>query len=234
MSKEKDKEIFSSVPEDERTALFRDLEKLKSEMMCKLKNNDDLVYVEASRYDGHDRLICSLKAGSPPPQKLPQPVVVAFSLNAERYFFTTDLKEHSGGFYLLDVSGTIFQLQRRENFRVRIPESYGTLVGIGTVNGEPFNLRGNVVDLSAGGCRITIKNQTPALKAGDKITGELLVGRKPEFPFDGIVRHVKMETKPLGQTLGFEFAAASRALENRIFSITMELHREFFSRRGER
>lgn len=226
--------MFSSVAEEERTALFRDLEKLKSDLICKLKNTDDLVYIEASRYDGHDKLVCTLKRTSPPPKDLPQPVVVAFSLNADRYFFTTDLRSAAGGFFSLDVSGTIFQLQRRENFRVRIPESYGTLVGIGNINGHAFNLRGSVIDLSAGGCRITMKGNDPLLKAGDRISGEMLIGRKPELPFEGVIRHVKQESSPTAQTFGFEFNSMNRALENRIFSITMELHREFFSRRGAR
>lgn len=229
------KDIFTKVPPNERPKLFRDLEQFKVELICKLPGQEDIIRVNAHAYDSANILVCLLQPGSEFPANLPQSAVVSFVLGEDRFFLTTGLSHSKDNAYALSLAVDIFKLQRRQSYRLRIPESYVAKTQLTTVRGQKANIAGQLQDLSTGGLRLISKAETD-IKTGDAVEGIFTLGARPAFGFQALVRHVKLEGKVPKQTtaLGLEFTGLTPALEGRLFAFTMELHREFFSRRSER
>jgi hypothetical protein len=229
------KDIFTKLAHaNERDSLMQDLVKLRGELRCKAPNQEEMIRLEAHRWEPK-ALVCGLMPNTPPPTGLPQSVVTTFSVGAERYFLTAPLSETNGGFYSLATTVDIFQLQRRQSYRIRIPESYNSCLEIKAVNGKPFSYKGMIQDISTGGCRAFLKSDKPVLHTDDIIEGILMVGHRPMFPFKGKARHIRVDLKPHPQqVLGVEFIEITAAMESKLFSLTMELHRELFSRWTDR
>lgn len=225
-----DSEIFTPVSSQERTRLFKDLAANRTEIICK-GESDQIYQLNAERTNPRQELVCSIPFGIPSPQK-EKTLVCNFFIGGERYFFSTPVKIEKEQ-VLLRMDSELFHLQRRQNYRIRIPENYSSSFLISELNKVSTKLSGSISDLSSGGCRVMITASTPVIEVGDKILGHIIINKREPLEVEGTVRHHKIEefaTKPAKQTFGVEFKPLSAFLEGKIFAITMDLHREFFSR----
>lgn len=224
------KDIFTKISDlEERVRLANDLVRLQGELLCKAPVSDDVLRLLATRIEGIARVVCVQAPGWVMPGRLPADVIASFSVGSDRYFMNTSLLDMSGGYYELDFARDIFHLQRRQSYRIRIPESHRSTYEIGRVNGQPKTITGAVFDVSSGGVRLVMPPNAAPLSADDEVEGVLNLGQKTALPFKGQIRHVKTETTAR-QILGVEFRDLTPTQENRLFSITMELHRELFAR----
>ncbi|HRO67790.1 MAG TPA: PilZ domain-containing protein, partial [Pseudobdellovibrionaceae bacterium] len=148
------------------------------------------------------------------------------------YYMTGRLSRRNDGLFSLQLEKKIFQLQRRQHFRLRIPDSYQAKYQLSRLNGAPSKLKIVVHDISAGGCRLFLPYHRPDLKSGDRIEGQFIMGGKPAIPATGEVRHVKVENLHGDeyQFVGVQFTDMTPALESRLIALVMELHRQFFTR----
>ena len=206
--------------------MFSDLDRLKVELRCKATSEEDLVYLRVLRWDGAIKLSTKLARPSEAIFGLPLSVVVVFTLGADRFYLTTWLEDETLGVYSLDLSVDLFQLQRRQAYRIRVPESYYSEFHIQMIDGTLTNIKGKLLDFSAGGCRA----QVPGAQADlvGQLQGLMVVGKKPILPFKAVIRH---QVAAHGQiTLGLEFIEMTPIVESKLFALTLELHREFFAR----
>lgn len=223
-------EIFSKVNDRERTRLFKDMASARTEVVCK-GTASEVYHLHVERTTPKDQLVCSVPFGLKTPKNEPDLTCQVF-IGGERYFFKSQV-------YLADTKvvlepeKNLYHLQRRQSYRIKIPESYPAKIIISELNGMSIKLSAELYDLSSGGCRALMTAATPALKSGDHLKIHLFVGNREPIEVDGTIRHLQVEnfaTKTTTQTFGIELNNMSALVEGKLFSITMDLHREFFSR----
>lgn len=225
------KEIFTKLGSaEEKSKLLKDMVQLKIEVVCKLANNENLIVMDVLKYEKNG-LTCALRKGSLSPQGLPAQAIVSFEVNNEKFFMTSTMSILQAGYFDLRVGETpIFRLQRRQSYRVRVPDYYATKVEIQNVNGVVIAVNGKIADLSTGGCRLKIMGERKPFKMGDTVDGKITLGGKQPFVFRGGIRFERSETSPPAHLFGIEFLELPPEISARLFAITLELHREVFSK----
>lgn len=224
-----DSEIFNKLTESERDRLFRDLADVHGEILCK-GDGDDLYRIKVERIGNNKELYCLAASRTAIPASETD-LLGNFSLGGERYFFRSPATVHQE-FVSLRADTDVFHLQRRQNYRLKIPANYRALLAILSHQGKPLKVNADILDLSTGGCKAELKTAGLVLNEGDEIDGMLLIAGRDAIAIKGVVRHRKAESSNLGsrQSFGVEFSGVSAALEAKLFAITMDLHRQFFTR----
>jgi len=221
-----DKDIFTRVRAEDTSALFVELAKSKIHILCK-GTGESIINLKALTYETGKKIIeCRTESGRD--LGVEEDILGNFQIGSEKYYFTGHLVSNSGVTYVR-VTGDVFHLQRRQTYRVHIPDGYKYYFNILKVNGRPEAIPGQLNDLSGGGCRVIYRLDTPLMKVGDQVTGQLQIGNRPTLEIDGEVRHIKIDaTNKVIQTFGIEFRHMNTVVENKIFAITMELYKEIF------
>jgi c-di-GMP-binding flagellar brake protein YcgR len=224
-----DKEIFKQVSRiEERTKLFADMAQAQTEVICKGKG-EALCKLRATFWsEKSQNLECTLDSTAVLQNQ--EEFLGYFFIGGEKYYFEGRVTVAQDKFYI-PLPKEMFHLQRRQNYRVRIPEKYQAFFTIGSVNSMPHTVTGNLADLSAQGCKVVHKLTAMQMKVGDKITGHLIIGKNSPIEIQGVIRHIKAEdTLKNLQALGIEFENISPILENKLFALTMEIHKDVFRR----
>ena len=129
----------------------------------------------------------------------------------------------------LDFSSALYKVQRREDFRLRLPAGYQGRLTI-QINGRKIKCK--LVDISAGGCRIEIP---PDLKweVGNTFKGVLSTLMRDDLDVELTVRHVgKAGAKDTIRSVGAQFTNQTEIVKNRMAALVMDLYREFFTKRA--
>jgi hypothetical protein len=224
-----DAEIFNKLTESERDRLLRDLADVHGDILCK-GDGEDLYRLKVERIGNNKELYCLAASPTAIPESETD-LLGNFSLGGERYFFRSPAIIHQE-FVTLRADGEVFHLQRRQNYRLKIPANYRALFTIMSHQGKPMKVNADILDLSTGGCKAELKTAGLVLLEGDEIEGMLLIAGREAIGIKGVIRHRKAEATNLGsrQTFGVEFSGVSAPLEAKLFAITMDLHRQFFTR----
>ncbi len=223
-------EIFNKVSSaKEKEKIFSDLIKSRTELFCK-GPGDEVFKLSCERVSPDNRMVCLfVKTENHFDPTVPLSVICQFNLGGEKYFFksTLDFRIKS---YTLDLSSDLFQLQRRQSYRIRIPSSTRSNAEVIHQDTKEM-IKAVPADLSTGGCCVIFKQNQTSWKPGDKIQLHLKISHRDPLQLPGVVRHVRPSTPPeTGLNIGLQFEGISLAVEKELFSITMELYREFFSR----
>lgn len=225
------KDIFTRISqENDRRKLFGDLAHARGEILCKGKEETVFKVRAQLFFESLKYIECVSESGPlPAPQS---DVLCHFFLGSEKYYFQSELQIWQGKIRL-KVADEVFHLQRRQNYRVRIPENYKANFNIVKVNGKSENIPGQVADISSGGCRVIYKMDAPLMKMDDTVLGNLLISKRAPIEIEGIVRHIKVDNSAMNgeaQIFGIEFNPLSPLIENKLFSLTMDLYKEIFRR----
>ncbi len=224
-----DKEIFTLIDNpEEKAQLFQDLANARGELLCK-GNEETLVKIRAESYSAKPQyLYCASESTN----KLAngEQFLGYFFLGGEKYYFEGTIIAFQSK-YSMALPASIYRLQRRQNYRAKVPNSYVAMYNIVSVNGAKENIHGKIADISSQGCRVIYSMENPLMKIGDNVTGQMTMGARSPFEIQGIVRHIKVdEGNNVIQTFGIEFTKMPTITESKLFSITMELYKEFFKR----
>lgn len=171
--------------------------------------------------------LCHLSPMEKPPSE--KEGIHNFSLNSERYFFKGQLLPEAKAFEVF-FNGPLFQLQRRQTYRVAIPESFTGIVKIKLINDERVNLEGRLLDLSLGGCAMEIKDLKKELSLEDRIHAEFFLKKESLFESLVVVKRSKKQQAADLLLVGAEFYPQNTALQQRIFTLTLDIHRELYGR----
>ena len=223
-------DIFTKVNDQEKQRLFKELATSRTKLICK-GVGDQIYHFIAERNHPNNTVICSIPFGIPQPDK-DNDLICNFFLGGERYFFRS-LAITKNDQVELSYEGELFHLQRRQNYRIKIPENYSAICLITEHKSIPVKLSAHIYDISSGGIRVELIANEPVLISGDSVTAHIFIGKREALQVEGIVRHHKLEkfaTKPSKQIFGVEFTEMGSFIEGKLFAITMDLHREFFSR----
>lgn len=218
-----DQMIFKKVALSQRKAIFRDLAKQNIQIL--VKSNDQIFHLIAKQTEKDEVLLCHHTQDSKVIQGHHK-VMVQFIYEENRYFIQTELKVESG-WIVLDTNQDLFQLQRRANARVDIPEGYLAEFTITSFEAKAYFQTSLLKDISAGGFRAEIQGEFPELKIGDHLKGMLKLGSRRPLELQIEVRFV-MKNEKQNQVLGAQILNIDMGMESRLLMLMMDLQREFY------
>jgi c-di-GMP-binding flagellar brake protein YcgR len=155
---------------------------------------------------------------------------MSFFLGAEKYFASPKFKISRGQLRIF-VDGPVFLLQRREDFRLKIPQAQKVLFEIKLKNESNQVVSCAIKDLSAGGCRLLIDPKKWQPKVGDPIAGTILISGREPIIMEASIKHIKPDSTEKNKlSCGVQFNQISEIQKNRIAAIVMDLFRVFFAK----
>lgn len=154
-----------------------------------------------------------------------------FHLQGAQYFAKVALSELAAGVYRTKI-GDIYKLQRRANFRVRVPESVELGIEITKVGESKLRRYFRLADISAGGAAVLLSHvDATLLPPQQSFEGVLYCPGNKRLPVQGGIRYCrKMKGYP-----GFEFVAGvqfvgmATSVEADLLAVIMEIYRCLFS-----
>ncbi len=215
--------------EEERNKIIFDFVQSQSEMLTKIQN--DIYKLKPFRLKTKV-LVCKLADPTAKSFQSSTEAIHSFFIGGEKYFFKGAITERDGAFEI-DFYADLFHLQRRQSYRIRIPESYNSHAKILMMNGANSRvIEGKVQDLSAGGCAIEISSDIP-IKMGDQLHVEFWLKNKKSFETPVQIKYVgpsRQRSGKLRTSYGIEFKPNEKFLEQKVFAITVELYRELYAK----
>lgn len=155
--------------------------------------------------------------------------VININSAEDKYFFYGLLTINSGKVYI-DTQGDLFYLQRRKSARLELPENYVSKCKITDFKGRTLPFECDVMDISSGGCRLTLGSLEPIIKAGIIMKLKITLGHRSPIEVNGEVRHAKpiKDYSDLPQVLGIQFVDYDTGFEARMLNLYMDVQREIF------
>jgi hypothetical protein len=224
-------DVFTKISDlSEKNRLFRDLAAARGEVHAKRPEPSADVLVLMAFDFSDQTLTCRVSTGAHN-QQTDGDLVITFFIGGEKYFFMGHYRV-VGETILLKTSEPLFHLQRRNDYRIKIPASYKTLFEVVSINGTTKKLSIPITDLSGGGCRLVINSQMIKLNVGDEMRGHLFLPDRAPIQLTGSVRHKKEEVHAKNSfAYGIQFVGLGEMVKNRIVAVVMDLYRQLFTGR---
>lgn len=223
-----DQDIFKLVSkEEDKIRLWQDLADAKGEILCKGKD-ENLCNLKALFFNPKTKsLECRFNSNTKLTAR--EDYLGYIFIGGEKYYFQSTA-QFQQEFVAIPLPKELYHLQRRQNYRVHIPTGYKGSFEINNLRGEIVKTVCDLLDLSSQGCKLGCRASKEGLQVDDRISGHLLLGNRPPIELAGVVRHVQTDTVKNQQIFGVEWAPLSPIVENRLFALTMEIHKEVFKR----
>lgn len=211
----------------EKQRIFFDLCQSKGDVIAKRPDPESFIFVLKPNTFLKNKLNCSFRAqGAQDSVAKESDIFISFMLGGEKYFMQSSYKS-IGAELLLDTDAPIFHLQRRDDYRLKIPNRSGFLFEISSVNGKIHKLSIPIADLSAGGCLLYHNNKTK-FEIGDQVMGHLFLTDRRPIDITGVIRHSRQSKSQ--EYTGIQFTNLTDIQKNKISALVMDLYREFFLR----
>jgi hypothetical protein len=150
---------------------------------------------------------------------------IQFQIGSDIYI-TQSKYTIEGNNLLLHFDKDFYKIQRREDFRIKIPSSYNATVSIISINSSAINQVIKLIDLSAGGCAIDLPVSKLKINSDDKIELEIILGNRKAITVEAEIRRLDKDKK----SAGLLFINLSDAEKIHIMSVLIDLHQELFSK----
>ncbi len=159
-------------------------------------------------------------------------VILQFGVGAEKYLTLCDCT-FSEKTITLSLDSEIFRIQRREDFRLKLPTSYDAHFQVLFHNEKELKkpVKIPLIDLSAGGCRLSFKKNDFEIKKNDRLSGKIQLAGRKEILVDSTVKHI--EENPTNDKilmLGAQFTKLSNASKTLLTGVVMDIYKRLFSR----
>lgn len=223
-------DIFTKINDpSEKANLFSDLAKARGKILAKTTEPGSDLH-ELSAFDFHDNKIYCQSSAT---YKLKDfgDLILYFFVGSDKYFIQSKYKIRKDNIEI-DTDSTLYHLQRRQDYRLRIPMGYSALYEVVSINGTPKKHSFRLQDLSGGGCRIEIPIQSNSLKIQDLIKGHLFLPDRQPIVVDGSIRHTMVDAQKKFLICGVQFVGITAPQKNKIVALVMDLYRQFFAGRS--
>lgn len=222
--------FFSKVStRKERERAFTLMADSKSYLECQLPNKKLLDFKADHLKDSYMVVFCKDAEIS-----VPCNVIVTFSIGAEKYFMKTTLNKHDlQSHFTMDLTPTLFKLQRRNSFRVQIPPGYHAKIKVLQVNDKDISRVFMMSDLSGGGFSFEMTPDNDFnLEKNQIVKAEIEIGGKFKKVVKAEIKHIaKIGSQGSGlQKVGLEFTEIAPKSQEEIVKLVMDLHRDMFSK----
>jgi c-di-GMP-binding flagellar brake protein YcgR len=152
-----------------------------------------------------------------------EPIICSFQTKDDHYFFKSYLNS-SNSDYSIEVPNEVYQLQRRNDYRVSMPMGVVYTCEIRNVNGSITAIKTEIRDISLGGCQISVAANS-LVKSDDKLD---LYIKLDKFEFAKIplnVKHVKSIEGQNTLLIGASYHQMGGELTSELLSMLMYLDR---------
>ncbi|MEQ1723537.1 MAG: PilZ domain-containing protein [Pseudobdellovibrio sp.] len=152
-----------------------------------------------------------------------EPIICSFQTKEDRYFFKSYLNSNNSD-YSIEVPDEVFQLQRRNDFRVSMPMGVVYTCEIRNINGSTKAIKAEIRDMSLGGCQVSVAGGSE-VKKDDEVD---LYVKLDKFEFAKLPLNVKHVKNIEGQNtllIGASFFQLGGALTSELQSMLMHLDR---------
>lgn len=225
-------DVYTKITEaGEKARLLKDLVNSKGDVLIKRFEPEADVYTTVVVSFQNQILSCRFQTPKPDFTQNGD-LIVYFFIGGEKYFY------HSTYVFEKDLiqiktDNAFYHLQRREDYRIRIPSSFRALLEIVSVTGKYEKHSIPILDLSGGGCRVQLSIDKLNVKVYDEIKGHLFLPDRAPIEIVGSIRHMKIESRDKNiYSCGIQFVGMSEQIKNRIIALVLDLYREFFSGRN--
>ncbi len=224
-----DKIFYLLTKSSDRTMLFNEVAARNCEIVVKGKK--DLSYkVRVKVYRNELDLLCESVDGTRANLAEGEDIMAQIDLGGELYFFKTKVR-WQGAYLILPTNMDIYQLQRRQTWRIKIPRSYKAKAFIEKLGDDSVNIESTILDFSVGGVRLQVPSHLASIPKDTPAQIMLTFGNRSPILIAGFIRHkVKDPSNEKCQLFGVEFKPVSQLMESRLFALSMDLHRELFMR----
>lgn len=215
----------------EKMKILYDLAEGKRDILCKSINKDTSLFVsEAVTVIGSYLMVRPKKLGVVNFNE--DSLIIQFQLGNQKYISQVEFKQ-SDDLIALSMSRKLFRVQRREFYRIRMPNNYRGTLAIESIEKNIIQRAFQLIDLSGGGCKIEVPPVDVKISIGVPFKGVLRIPGRGEIPTKCIVRHqnfIDKQGKPEVRWIGVQFIEQTEQDSNRLAALVMDLHREFFAR----
>ena len=136
-----------------------------------------------------------------------EPVICSFEINAEKYFFKSEISTQQLSL-VMQIPKEIFQLQRRDDFRIIVPAGSHYECTIKTIEGRPAKIAPEVRDLSLGGCQLGFAKPEIPLKRDVEIGLHFKMNNLDREDIYGSVRHIEYANQGKKIIMGLKFKSS--------------------------
>lgn len=231
-------DIFIKVKStEEKNEVFDFLIYSRKEVLAKTTEKDsELFFLFPEKFE-KGKLLCSMKDTVIPTSLKNEKglLVIQFNSRTEKYLSQTTFSIEDNKI-ILDTKSDLFQLQRREDFRLKFPPNYKAVFVLKKINGKDINLplpklKQTILDISGGGCRIENNLTNHEVKSKDILEGEILLPNREPLVVRCEARYVApVPDRVQNQMIGLMFLDLTTITKNRIVALVMDIYRELFSR----
>lgn len=223
-------DIFTKINDpSEKANLFTELAKARGKILAKtIEPGSDLHELSAFDYED-SKIYCQSSAT----YKLKDSgeLILYFFVGTDKYFTQTKYKIRKDNIEI-DTDSTLYHLQRRQDYRLRIPMGFSALYEVVSINGTPKKHSFRLQDLSGGGCRIEVPVQSSTLKIQDQIKGHLFLPDRQPIVVEGSIRHTMLDAQKKFLICGVQFVSLTPPQKNKIVALVMDLYRQLFAGRS--
>lgn len=222
--------FFSKVStRKERERAFVLMTDTKANIECQLKNKSILNLTANHLVDSY-MVVLADTLDVP----LQEEVIVTFNIGQEKYFMKTTFTDHDlANHYCMSLDTSLFKLQRRDSFRVSIPQGYSAKIHVHQIDNRKVDKKFCLFDLSGGGLSFEIPANVPTeAKKGEILTAEIEIGGRFKKEFSALIRHcIAVGSQGSGlKKIGIEFTNMSPNDQSEIIKVVMDIHRDLFSK----
>lgn len=224
-------DVFTKISDRaEKVRLFDDLIKSRGELMAKRPDPSADVFLLKAYDQDKDSLFCKV-IGATNQLGANGQIIVTFFIGGEKYFLQGEYVSEKKDEVSLTINSSLYHLQRREDYRVRIPVSFKALFEMVSLNGQTHKLALPLSDLSGGGCRLRVDPKKIKLNIGDELKGHLFLPDRDPIQMIASVRHSRPEAVDKNiLTIGIQFVSLNDPTRHRLAAVVMDLYKEFFIR----
>lgn len=159
-----------------------------------------------------------------------QNIVLSFDLGPEKFFMQTTADFLDAKSLQISTLSELFKLQRRKNFRVEIPNSYGGFVFVKVIEETKVKHDFSISDVSLGGLSFEIPMDAPvAIEKGNTLNASFRLEEDAlTFDFQAEVKYIA-QIGSMGsgiKKVGVEFTPLSTDIENNMLEILLRIQKE--------
>lgn len=134
-------------------------------------------------------------------------IVCSFEIKDDKYFFKSHLTSTNAEFKIL-IPIDIFQLQRRNDFRINVPAGMTAACEIKTINMFKNPMKVELRDLSLGGCMIAFPSRKLKISLKDEVEIKIKLHQFDEENIPTIAKHIKIIDATETTLVGLQFVSA--------------------------
>ena len=151
-------------------------------------------------------------------------VICSFELSTERYFFRSTISNLRDELLLI-IPDQIFKLQRRNDFRVAVPQSMAYQCEITNVDGQSRKFKVDVRDISLGGMQIQAKVSHPDSFQNSTVHIKLSINEHEWERIQCVVKRAVTNEKDGKTLMGLMFLDTSAQFLTDLQSLLVQLDR---------